>query len=96
MSPRTVSKYWPLQPNGAGRRRTSSQHWRTFVKNHAQGIVACDFLVALTVRFYVLFVLIVMEVGSRRLHHNVTAHPTADRTLQQFREAIPSDMVVGS
>jgi len=34
----------------------------------------------------------VMEVGSRRiLHYNVTAHPTADWTLQQFREAIPSD-----
>ena len=34
----------------------------------------------------------VMEVGSRRiLHCNVTAHPTAVWTLQQFREAIPSD-----
>ena len=33
-----------------------------------------------------------MEVGSRRiLHYNVTAHPTADWTRQQFREAIPSD-----
>jgi hypothetical protein len=31
-------------------------HWRTFVKSHAQGIVACDFLVAATVRFQVLFV----------------------------------------
>jgi transposase InsO family protein len=73
-------------------RRTSSQHWRTFVKNHAQGIVACDFLVAVTVRFQVLFVFLVMEVGSRRiLHYSVTAHPTADWTLQQFREAIPSD-----
>jgi transposase InsO family protein len=60
------------------------------VKNHAQGIVACDFLVAVTVRFRVLFVFVVMEVGSRRiLHCNVTAHPTADWTLQQFREAIP-------
>jgi hypothetical protein len=27
----------------------------------------------------------------RILHYNVTAHPTADWTLQQFREAIPSD-----
>jgi transposase InsO family protein len=38
----------------------------------------------------VLFVFLVMEVGSRRiLHSNVTAHPTSDRTLQQLREAIP-------
>ena len=37
-----------------------------------------------------LFVFVAMEVGSRRiLHCNVTAHPTADWTLQQFREAIP-------
>src|ERR1700694_5171924 len=33
-----------------------------------------------------------MEVGSRQiLHYNVTAHPTAGWTLQQFREAFPSD-----
>ena len=91
-SPRTVRKYWPLQPDGTRQRRTSSQHWRTFLKNHAQGILTCDFLVAVTVRFQVLFVFLVMEVGSRRiLHSNVTAHPTADWTRQQFREAIPSD-----
>jgi len=33
-----------------------------------------------------------MELGRRRiLHHNVTAHPTAEWMLQQFREAIPGD-----
>jgi putative transposase len=33
-----------------------------------------------------------MEVGSRRiLHVNVTPHPTSSWTLQQLREAIPSD-----
>jgi len=97
VSPRTVRKYWRKQPGDTGRRRTSSQHWRTFVKNHAQGIVACDFLVAVTVRFRVLFVFVAMEVGSRRiLHYNVTAHPTADWTLQQFREALPVTILTSS
>jgi transposase InsO family protein len=90
--PRTVRKYWPRPLGGSGRTRTSSQHWRTFVKNHAQGMVACDFLVAITARFRVLYVFVMMKIGSRRvLHYNVTAHPTAEWTLQQLREAIPSD-----
>jgi transposase InsO family protein len=54
--------------------------------------VASDFLVAITTRFRVLYVFVLMEVGSRRiLQCNGTAHPTAAWTLQQFREAIPSD-----
>jgi putative transposase len=91
MFPREPSaKYWPKPLGDRRRRQTSSQHWGTFLKNHAQGTVACDFLVAVTVRFRVLFVFLVMEVGSRRiLHSNVTAHPTCDWTLQQLREAIP-------
>ncbi len=80
VSPRTVRNYWPKQPDGTRCRRTSSQHWRTFVRNHAQGIVACDFLVAVTIRFQVLYVFVAMELGSRRIvHYNVTTHPTADR-----------------
>jgi putative transposase len=66
VSPRTVGKYWPKQLGGTGRTRTSSQHWRTFVKNHAQGMLACDFLVAVTARFRVLYVFVMMEIGSVR------------------------------
>src|SRR5437879_5001379 len=74
------------------RRRTSSQNWRTFVRNHAQCIVACDFLVVVTARFRTLYVFLLMEVGTRRIVHcNVTAHATAAWTLQQLREAIPSN-----
>jgi putative transposase len=92
VSPRTVRAYWPLEPERRGRRKASSQNWKTFVRNHAQSIVACDFLVVVTARFRTLYVFLLMEVGTRRIVHcNVTAHPTADWTLQQLREAIPSD-----
>ena len=62
------------------------------MRNHAQSIVACDFLVVVTARFRILYIFLVMEVGTRRiLHSRVTAHPTAEWTLQQVREAVPSD-----
>ena len=92
VSPRTVRACWPHDADPKGRRRTSSQHWRSFVRNHAQAMIATDFLVAITAGFRVLYVLVVMEIGSRRiLHCNVTTHPTAAWTLQQFREAVPGD-----
>jgi putative transposase len=55
-------------------------------------IVACDFCVAITATFRTLYVFVVMEHATRRiLHANVTAHPTAPWTIQQLREAMPSD-----
>ena len=96
LSPRTVRKYWPSEPERRGPRRTSSQHWRTFVRNHAQSMVACDFFVVVTARFRMLYVFLLMEIGTRRIvHYNVTAHPTAEWTLQQFREGVPGDHSYG-
>ncbi len=46
----------------------------------------------MTATFRLLYVFVVMEHASRRVPHaNVTRHPTAHWTLQQLREAIPSD-----
>ncbi len=68
------------------------QNWSTFVRNHAQVVLACDFMVAVTVRFRLLYVFVLMEIGSLRiLGCDVTAHPTSDWTAQQLREALPSD-----
>lgn len=90
VSPRTVRKYWPWEIDDGRARRTSSQHWATFVRNHADAIVACDFMVAVTAKFQLLYVFLILEIGSRRiLQCNVTAHPTAEWALQQFREGLP-------
>jgi transposase InsO family protein len=88
VSPRTVGKYLERgDPRGS-----SGLRWTTFVRNHAQAIVACDFFVSVTASFRVLYVFVAMEIGSRRiLHTNVTAHPTAEWTTQQFREVLVFD-----
>ncbi len=48
VSPRTVRKYMP-KLRGSGPR--GDQRWRTFVRNHASAIVACDFCIAVTATF---------------------------------------------
>jgi putative transposase len=88
---RTIRKYMPKSPPTTGKPR-GDQRWATFLKNQARGIIACDFCVAVTATFRILYVLVVMEHASRRLIHlNATAHPTAAWALQQLRETIPSD-----
>ena len=73
------------------------QSWLTFVHNHAKEIVACDFFVVITATFRILYVFLLMEVGTRRvLHHNVTGHPTADSTLRQFRKTLPATIPTDS
>jgi len=88
VSPRTVRKYLDSgKPRGS-----SGQRWSTFVRNHAQAIVACDFLVSVTASFRIVYVFVAMEIGSWRiLHANVTEHPTAEWTTQQFREFLAFD-----
>jgi len=89
VSPRTVRKYMQRHPWEQPR---GDQRWSTFVHNHASAILACDFCVVVTATFRLLYVFIVIEHQTRRIVHcNVTAHPTAAWTLQQLREAIPSD-----
>ena len=86
VSPRTVRKYLNRErPGGGG----SDQRWNAFVRNQAKAIVASDFFISITLTFRVLYVFVAMEIGSRRiLHCNVTAHPTAEWTTQQFREVL--------
>jgi transposase InsO family protein len=86
VSPRTVNKYLAKRPTGRPR---GDMRWSTFLRLHAQGIVACDFFIVVTATFRQLYVFVIIEHYSRRLIHcNVTAHPSAMWTLQQLREAI--------
>src|ERR1051326_5451838 len=90
VSPRTVGKY--VHSGGPRREPDPKQRWLTFVRNHAKAIVACDFFVVITATYRTFYIFVIIDVGTRRiLHHNVTAHPTAQWTLQQFREALPGD-----
>jgi len=89
VSSRTIGKYLSQGPR---RKPDPSQRWLTFVRNHAQAMVACDFFVVVTARFHILYVFVLMELGRRKiLHVNVTDHPTAEWTQQQLREALPGD-----
>lgn len=57
--------------------------------SRAKALIACDLFVALTATFWVLYVFVVIEHGRRCLAHvNVTANRTAQRTLQQLRDAV--------
>jgi len=93
ISPRAVRRNMPMD-TGPGK-RVPSQRWMTFVRNHAQAILACDFFIVVTARFrilYVFYVFVVMEVETRKIaHFNVTAHPTAAWTLHQFREVLTGE-----
>jgi len=54
--------------------------------------VSVDFFTVPTIRFQILYVFLVLAHDRRRIvHFAVTAHPTAEWTAQQLREAFPWD-----
>jgi putative transposase len=75
-------------------RKPPSQTWRTFLDNHLKTMVSVDFFTVPTIRFQVLHVFLVLLHARRRIiHFKVTAHPTAEWTTQQLREAFPFDQI---
>src|SRR5258708_39243734 len=66
------------------RRHPPSQGWRTFIRNHADGIAAMDLFVVPTISFHLLYGLLIMRHGRRHiLWFGVTAHPTAEWIANQ-------------
>ena len=89
----SVAKYM------ARRRAPPSQGWKTFLRNHADGIAAMDLFVVPTISFRLLYGLLIMGHGRRQiLWFGVTAHPTAEWIANQLTEAcgweqIPSYLI---
>ncbi len=78
----SVAKYM------ARRRRPPSQGWTTFLRNHADGIVAMDLFVVPTISFRLLYGLLILRHDRRRiLCLGTTAHPTAEWIARQLTEA---------
>jgi transposase InsO family protein len=78
----SVAKYM------ARRRGPPSQGWKTFLRNHADGIAAMDLFVVPTASFRLLYGLLIMDHSRRRiLWLGVTAHPTAEWIANQLTHA---------
>jgi len=58
----TIRKYMVSR-----RKPRGGQTWRTFVKNHAKQIYACDFLTQRAACFTVVYIFVVMEIASRQI-----------------------------
>jgi transposase InsO family protein len=81
----TVAKYMP-------RPRRPSQGWTTFLRNHLPRIAAVDLFVVPTIGFKLLYGLVILSLGRRRLvWTNVTVNPTAEWIAHQITEAFPWD-----
>src|SRR5246500_207975 len=78
----SVAKYM------ARRRGPPSQGWKTFLRNHADGIAAMDLFAVPTISFRLLYGLLIMGHGRRQiLWFGVTARPTAEWIANQITEA---------
>src|SRR5271163_2741088 len=86
VSQATIAKYM------VRRRGTPSQNWRTFLRNHVEGIAAIDMFVVASASFRLLYVMIILAHDRRRIvRAAVTAHPTAAWLSRQVTEAFPWD-----
>ena len=93
----------PCESTGPGDETTtgkaaSSERWATFVRNHANAIVACEFMVAVTGKFQLLYVFVILELGTRRiLQCNVTAHQLRNGHCSNFgKDSVTRPRMVSS
>jgi transposase InsO family protein len=78
----TVAKYM------VRRRMPPSQGWKTFLRNHADGIASMDLFLVPTISFRLLYGFLILQHGRRELLWlGVTAHPSAEWIARQLTEA---------
>jgi transposase InsO family protein len=78
----TVAKYM------ARRRTPPSQGWKTFLRNHADGIASMDLFLVPTISFRLLYGFLILQHTRRKLLWlGVTAHPSAEWLAHQLTEA---------
>ena len=76
----------------APRRDRPSQTWKTFLRNHAEGIAPIDLFVVPTIAFEQLYAFLVLSHRRRRLLWTaVTRNQTAEWLARQITEAFPWD-----
>ncbi|QGU00427.1 Mobile element protein [Candidatus Syntrophocurvum alkaliphilum] len=89
-APNTIAKYLPQTKKPPSKKQVQS--WRTFLKNHAKNTWAMDFFTMPTLTFKILYVLVIINHGSRKIEHfAVTTNPNADWLKQQLRNTTPYD-----
>ena len=69
-----------------------SPTWRSFLRNHMDGIAAIDMFVVATATFRLLYVMVVLHHARRTIvYFDVTDHPSQDWLSRQVTEAFPWD-----
>jgi putative transposase len=69
--------------------RRSSLSWQQLMSHYKQQLIACDFFTVKTLFLQTLYVLFVIELGTRRVYFaGCTAHPTATWVTQQARQFV--------
>lgn len=86
--PNTIAKYIPETHKPPTQRQIQS--WKTCLNNHKSETWATDFFTIPTLKFEVLYILVMIDHKTREIiHYAITKNPDTQWLKQQFRNATP-------